>query len=448
LVSSTRISRACRLARPAFLAGFLAALAVAFAARGAVAQTEVHIDLDKAAGRQPVLVEGFQGAGDRAAARTLAVQADPILANDLEYSTVFTVTRAWQGSTSAAAGTQFVITGTLDVRGGTVTLKGQVLDFPARRLVGKSEFRGSTKDIRRLVHRFADDVVFQITGEAGVAQTQIAYVVKGTRSAELWVADYDGFAPRPLTAFKAPITSPAWSPSGREILFSCVRGSGWNVYGVPVAGGSARQVTRAGSLNIAPTWSPDGGSIAFASNRDGNSEIYAADASGSGVRRLTSNRTIDTSPAWAPNGQTLAFTSDRAGGAQVYAMDRDGGNPRRLIQGFSYSDSPDWSPNGRLLAFVVRTGGGFDIYVAGADGSAPRAIVSGGSNENPRWSPDGRQIVFSSNRDGARALWVTDLRGQSLRKLALGAGKVANPAWGPRPGATATGAALGSTVRP
>jgi TolB protein len=419
-------------------------LALSGESRHAGAQSEVRIEFDKEGGKTPLIVEGFQSAGDKTAARRLAVQADPILANDLEFSTLFSVQRAWQGS-APTGNANAVVTGTITVKGNSVTLSGQVLDFPARRLIGKSEFRGTTADLRKLVHRFADDIAFQLTGEPGVAQTQIAYVVKGNRTAELWVADYDGYGARALTAFKAPITSPAWSPDGREILFSCVRGAAWNVYGVPVAGGSARQLTKTATLNIAPAWSPDGGTVAFASNRDGNSEIYSADRGGSAVRRLTSNRAIDTSPAWAPNGQTMAFTSDRAGSAQVYVMDRDGGNPRRLIHGFSYSDSPDWSRDGKRVAFVVRTGGGFDIYVAGADGSSPRAIVTGGSNENPRWSPDGRQIVFSSNRGGARALWVTDLRGQNLRKLALSGGTVANPAWGPRPGAGTPGSTLGST---
>lgn len=443
--SSTRISSAA-----AFVALSVTALALFLAGvpGRARAQSEVRIDIEAEGGKPiPLIVEGFQSAGDRTAARSLAVTADPILANDLEYSTLFTVQRAWQGP-APTGGASAIVTGTLTVNGSSVTLSGQVLDFPARRLIGKSEFRGAKSDLRKLVHRFADDIAFQLTGEAGVAQTQIAYVVKGSRTAELWVADYDGYAPRPLTAFKAPITSPAWSPDGREILFSCVRGAAWNVYGVAVAGGSARQVTKSATLNIAPTWSPDGTAIAFTSNRDGNSEIYSADRGGASVRRLTSNRAIDTSPDWAPNGQSLAFTSDRAGSAQVYVMDKDGGNPRRLVQGFSYSDSPDWSQDGKRIAFVVRTGGGFDIYVAGADGSNPRAIVTGGSNENPRWSPDGRQIVFSSNRGGARAIWVTDLRGQAMRKLALSGGAVANPSWGPRPGAVTPGPALGSTVRP
>ncbi|MGH7724457.1 MAG: hypothetical protein ACREOU_03435 [Candidatus Eiseniibacteriota bacterium] len=400
----------------------------------ALAQDEVRIDIEADAARKiGLLLEGFVAAGDRAAARQAAVQADPILANDLELSTLFAVSKAWEPAGKLAFDAQAVVSGKLTVKGTSVTLSGEIKDFPARRLIARSEYRGTLAELRTLVHRFADDVAFHLTGEAGIAQTKIAYVSKGKGTAELYVVDVDGYGPRPLTAFKAPITSPTWAPDGREVLFSSVRGSGWNLYGVPMRGGSSRQITRVGTLNHAPAYAPDGRAIAFSSNKDGNTEIYVAGTDGSGMRRLTSHRGIDTAPAWAPNGQRIAFTSDRAGSAQVYVMDRDGGNQRRLIHGFSYSDSPDWSPRGDRIAFVVRTGSGFDIYIAGAEGENARPLITGGSNENPHWSPDGRQIVFSSNRGGSRGIWVTDLRGQSPRRLNLPGGAAANPAWSKRP---------------
>ena len=422
----------------------------AFAVLPARAQSDVRIDIQSDQARKiRLLAESFQSAGDRGPARQAAVQADPILANDLELSSLFAVARAWDPGGKYALDVQAVVSGKITVRGAVITLEGQIQDFPARRLIGRSEYRGSLSDLRRLVHRFADDVAFHLTGEAGIAQTRIAYVATNGRTRELWVADYDGYNPHPLTAFKSLLASPSWAPDGHEILFASPRVNGWQVYGVPGQGGQARQVTNSGSLNIAPAWAPDGRSFAFASNREGNSEIYVAGSDGGGVRRLTVNHAIDTSPAWAPNGQQIAFTSDRSGSAQVYVMDADGGNPRRLNFEFGYTDSPDWSPRGDRIAFVVRTGGGFDIYVASADGTGARPIVTGGSNENPRWSPDGRQLVFSSDRGGRRGVWVTDLRGQTVRPLALPGGAAANPAWSPRPSYGAVvGATVGSTAHP
>jgi hypothetical protein len=270
-----------------------------------------------------------------------------------------------------------------------------------------------------------------LTGEAGVSQTRIAYVVKGARSSELHVVDVDGFGARQLTAFKSPLVSPAWSANFGDLFFaSCAAPPGTSTRFRRMAG-TARQVSRGGHAQHRASVGPDG-ALAYVSNKDGNSEIYVSNADGSGGRRLTINRSIDTSPSWSPTGQRIAFTSDRGGSAQVYVMDRDGGNQRRLISGFSYSDSPQWSPKGDKICFVVRTGGKFDVYVANADGSNPRALQTEGSNENPHWSPDGRLIVFSSNRAGGKALYITDLRGTIVRRIDV-PGAAANPAWSPRP---------------
>ena len=404
----------------------------------APAQDEVRIDLSTDVQKRIGLVlEAFASAGG-SSARTTAVQADPILANDLAGSGLFTVSKAWENTGSLPADAQAVVGGKITVSGQTLVLTGEIKDFPARRLIARTDYRGSMGDLRRLVHRFADDVALHLTGEAGVSQTRIAYVVKGARSSELHVVDVDGFGARQLTAFKSPLVSPAWSESGRDLYFASLRGAAWNIYAVPSAGGTARQASRGGTLNIAPAVGPDG-AVAYASNKDGNSEIYVANADGSGGRRLTVNRSIDTSPAWSPSGQRIAFTSDRGGSAQVYVMDRDGGNQRKLISGYSYSDSPQWSPKGDKICFVVRTGGKFDVYVANADGSNPRALQTEGSNENPHWSPDGRLIVFSSNRTGTKNLFITDLRGTIVRRIDV-PGAAANPAWSPRPaGATLSG---------
>jgi TolB protein len=417
--------------RLAVLAACATALLLATRA-DAPAQDEVRIDLSTDVQKRIGLVlEAFTSAGS-STARTTAVQADPILANDLQGSGLFTVAKAWESPGNLPADAQAVVGGKITVSGQSIVLTGEIKDFPARRLIARTDYRGGMGDLRRLVHRFADDVALHLTGEAGISQTRIAYVQKGARSSELHVVDVDGFGARALTAFKSPLVSPAWTGDGRDLYFSALRGAAWNLYAVPSFGGTARQASRGGSLNIAPAVGPDG-ALAFASNRDGNSEIYVAGSDGSGARRLTVNRAIDTSPAWSPSGQRIAFTSDRGGSAQVYVMDRDGGNQRRLFSGFSYSDSPQWSPKGDKIAFVVRTGGSFDVYVANADGSNPRALQTEGSNENPHWSPDGRLIVFSSNRGGSKALYVTDLRGTIVRRIEV-PGAAANPAWSPRPG--------------
>jgi TolB protein len=426
------VTRALRLA--------VALLVVSTGAATAQTPTDVRIDISSGEGRRiRVHCEALQAAGDRNAG-TWSVQADEVLAHDLEWSAVFTVSRAWSAG-QEPFDVQAVVGGKLTVNGSQVRLTGEVRDVPARRPILVREYRGPLRDWRSLVHRFADDIVLQFTGEPGVAQTRIAFIAQTGRTKDLYVVDYDGARLTPLTTDRSIALSPAWSPEGSLLLFTSYRGgNGPWLYVVSAAGGKPFLISGRPGINTSSSYSPDGREIVCTLSKDGNSEIYLLDARGGTPQRLTNSRGIDTSPTWSPTGREIAFTSDRAGTPHVHLMDREGGNLRRLSYDVDYTDSPAWSPKGDRIAFVARTGGGFDIYTCRPDGTDTRLVVSGGSNENPRWSPDGRHLVFSSNRDGTRGLFVSDLDGTPPRKLDTGGLIALSPAWSPR--LAATGSAL------
>lgn len=412
-------------------AAVLALLLLAAAPGEAQTPTEVRLDITSGGRRVRVHCEALKPGGERAAGAT-SVQADEVLAADLRHSAVFVVSRGWVPG-EQAFDVQATIGGRWELRGSQVRFTGEVRDVPAGRPILVRDYRGPLAEWRTLVHRFADDVVLQFTGEPGVASTRIAFVVQQGRDKELWVMDADGARARPLTADRSIALSPAWSPEGSLLLFTSYRGGGPQVWVIPSAGGRAFLVSGRPGLNTSPSYSPDGRDIVCTLSQDGNAEIYVLDARGGSPRRLTHHRAIDTSPCWSPTGREIAFTSDRGGSPQVYVMDREGGNVRRLTYDVDHTDSPAWSPRGDRIAFVARTAQGFDVYVTRPDGTGTRLVVSGGSNENPRWSPDGRHLVFASNRDGAYGLWVTDLDDRPPRKLDTG-GKIAlSPAWSPRP---------------
>ena len=409
------------------------ALTLAWVGQAAAqAPTEVRIDISGAGQRIRIHCEPLAPAGDRNAG-SWSLQADEVLAHDLDWSAVFTVSRAWVPG-EASNDVQAVVGGKLTVSGNQVRLAGEVRDMPARRPILAREYRGALTEWRDLVHRFADDIVQQFTGEPGVSRTHIAFVARNGRNKELHVMDYDGANRRALTNDQSIALSPAFSPEGSLLLFTSYRGgSGPRVFVIRTSGGRPFLVSGRPGLNTSASYSPDGREVLCTLSMDGNSEIYLLDAKGGAPRRLTNNRGIDTSPAWSPTGREIAFTSDRGGSPQVYVMDHEGGNVRRLTYEVDYTDSPCWAPKGDRLAFVARTSGGFDIYTCRSDGTDTRLAVGGGSNENPRWSPDGRHLVFASNRGGASALYVTDLDGRPPRKLDTGGLVSSSPAWSPRP---------------
>lgn len=379
--------------------------------------------------RMPLRCEPLQGA---TAGPAPSREADEVLAADLQASAVFQVERAWAPGNPGSA-PQFVTSGRWTVSGAQVRLEGELRDFPGRRAILVQQYQGPASEWRRLLHRFSDDCVGQITGERGVADSRIAFIACQGRDKELWVMDADGHGARALTQDRSIAQSPSWSPEGSLLLFTSWRGgSGPQVWVMSPEQRRPFLVSGRAGLNTSAAYSPDGQRIACTLSQDGNAEIYSLDARGGSPQRLTNQRAIDTSPSWAPTGREIAFTSDRSGSPQVYVMDAQGGNVRRLTFDVDYTDSPAWSPKGDRIAFVTRVGGGFDIWVCRADGTGAEPVVTGGNNENPRWSADGRHLVFASNRDGAYGLWVSDLDGALPRKLGTGGRCAVSPAWSPR----------------
>ena len=80
---------------------------------------------------------------------------------------------------------------------------------------------------------------------------------------------------------------------------------------IPVAGGTAVQLTTDPADDIGPVWSPDGSQIAFYSFRSGNRDLWVMPATGGSATQITRNSAQDSDPAWSPDGSQIAFTSDR-----------------------------------------------------------------------------------------------------------------------------------------
>jgi TolB protein len=341
---------------------WLALIAMTALAATARAQTpsDVRIDISSGEGRRiRIHCEALQAAGDRTAG-SWSVQADEVLAHDLDWSAVFTVSRGWVAGQQPVE-VQAVVGGRFTVSGNQVRMAGEVRD--SRRGGRSSRAVPPRSGLALAAHQFADDIVLQFTGELGVSQTRIAFIAQTGKVKELYVMDYDGARVTPLTSDQSLASSPGWSPEGSLLLFTSYRGgAGPRLFVIAASGGKPFLVSGRPGINTCGSYSPDGRQVVCALSFEGNSEIYLLDARGASAQRLTNSRGIDTSPTWSPTGREIAFTSDRTGTPQVHVMDREGGNQRRLDFDVDYTDSPAWSPKGDRIAFVVRSGGGFDIY--------------------------------------------------------------------------------------
>jgi len=375
-----------------------------------------------------------------------------IIGNDLRFSALFSVANApplppnadavkQEFAKFVSAGAHAVLQGLITVEGQRLTVEFRLYDLtnPEFRLIAsKSFWVEPLRDHRRLAHRISDEVVYQFTGERGIAETKIAYVTRSGSNKEIVMIDYDGFNQTPLTDLRSISLSPVWSPADSTVAFtSFFKGYPYlfRLYPFNPRRREPELMSAWPGINTSPAWAPDGKAVAITLSKDGNPEIYALRVGTSDFRRLTNNRALDTDPTWSPTGREIAFTSDRSGTPQIWVMDAEGASPRRLTSGGGFDTQPRWSPRGDTIVFTRRTAGGFDLWAISPDGTNARALTQGqGINEGAAWAPNGRHIAFSSTRGGARPQLFTMLAdGSEQQPLTRDRGEASSPTWSPRP---------------
>jgi TolB protein len=143
-----------------------------------------------------------------------------------------------------------------------------------------------------------------------------------------------------------------WSADSRRIAYSGHNGDGnWALWTMNRDGGQKRQLTHpalvqpAGSGGDYPgAWSPDGKQIVYSSGQFKGRDLYIIDADGGSVRRLTDWPRADSAVAWLRSGEIVFahFTGDESL-PKWYIVNPDGTNLRSLPWFYGAADPLDWS---------------------------------------------------------------------------------------------------------
>lgn len=241
-----------------------------------------------------------------------------------------------------------------------------------------------------------------------------------TSSADIFVSDMHDGTPRRLTEDNARIDGLAWTPDGREVVFSSNRDGSFGLWRTRASGESASGPSRvigSGPGAVSPVIS-DGPPVRLACARIvidfniGRIDLPITPRGvSSGMDIIASTRT-DDSPRFSPDGSKVAFVSDRTGSTEIWVAKSDGSNQIQLTFLESSTGSPHWSPDGLSIVFDSLAKGNKEIFTVPVDGGVPQRVTITKSQEwRPSYSRDGRWIYFGSDRSRSPQIWKMPSRG-------------------------------------
>ncbi len=177
----------------------------------------------------------------------------------------------------------------------------------------------------------------------------------GSTNGTVWLLDLERRAETRLTLGTADEMLSAWSPDGRELVYSSVGGE-------PGASGIYRQ----------------------SFDRPGE------------ARLLLPSESFAAPEVYTPDGRRLVFTQTSPQGRNsLWILPLDGeAKPRPIGREGASEWGGDASPDGRLLAYTSDASRRWEVYVRALDAPGEPVRVSTDGGFAPRWRRDGRELFY------------------------------------------------------
>jgi formylglycine-generating enzyme required for sulfatase activity len=195
------------------------------------------------------------------------------------------------------------------------------------------------------------------------------------------------------------------------IVFVSDRSGTLKIWKMHASGKDPVQLTHDANPDADPRFSPDGKRILYTSLRGGFPEIWVMNRDGSDSKSVTKG----SQGCWSPNGKAIIFIRDN----QTFLRDLDSGQEKRVTpEGWERCGVPAWSPDGKRFAIASRHLGNIGIFVLSLDGKEQFQLKAQEPCCTPQWSPDGKKILCQTVQGHIHQV---DIDGKDWEQVTFGA---------------------------
>ena len=246
-------------------------------------------------------------------------------------------------------------------------------------------------------------------------ESDASYGARLTRQSNIYKQEIGSPAKTRMTYGTRTDLYPAFSPDGKDILFSSNRtGPNPTLWRISLAGGGGiTKITTTLAEDYAPCVSPDDTFIVYASNPPGAEEPQIWKVNSNGL--LPTQLRVGRSPQLSPDGTKILFVriDKDSNKRQLWVMSIDGSEETQLTSNTDYDIGyAKWSPDGQKIVYASDEGvdsqkrHNFDIWMMSADATNKTQLTTNGSHDDsPCWDRLGKFIYFRSNRGGTWNIW-------------------------------------------